>query len=118
MKMEDYVKILLLKMLGQSSAITFKSHAGQHVLIKCVFFSINVKKGHRKGLEASNISVSAVCYVSTAPTTIAVGCPYLDHPSPQPVPPYIFISSLRGGLPTTEPTDTGRVILSAIFLFL
>lgn len=71
MKTEDYVKILLLKMLGQSSAVTFKSLFSKPRRSTCFnkmcFLFNECKRGHRKGLEASNIEVSAVCYVSTAP---------------------------------------------------
>lgn len=87
MKMEDYVKILLLKMLGQSSAVTFKSLFSKPRRSTCFnkmcFLFNECKRGHRKGLEASNIEVSAVCHVSTAPTTTAAGCPYVEHRSPQ-----------------------------------
>lgn len=77
-------------MLGQSSAVTFKSlfskpHRSTCVNKMCFLFN-ECKREHRKGLKASNIWVSAVCYVSTAPTTTAAGCPYLDHPSPETCP--------------------------------
>lgn len=58
-KMEDYVKILLLKILGQSFAVTFKSLFGKGERSICfnkMHFSFNeCKRGHRKGLKASNI---------------------------------------------------------------
>ena len=45
--------------------------------------------------------VSVVCYVSTAPTTTAAGCPYLDHPSPQTC-PFLHLHVISRKRPTTH----------------
>lgn len=74
-------------MLGQSSAVTFKSLFSKPCRSTCInkmcFLLNKCKRGHRKGFRDSNIWVSAVCYVSAAATTTAAGCPYSEHPSRQ-----------------------------------
>lgn len=103
--MEDNIKILLLKILGQSFAATFKSLFGKGQRSKCfnkMCFPFNeCRRGHRKGLKASNMGVSAVCHVPTAPPTAAVwttaGCPGLEHQALRFVLPYVFTLALRGG---------------------
>lgn len=123
--MEDYVKILLLKILGQSFAVTFKSLFGKGKRSKCfnkMCFPFNeYKRGHRKGLKASNMWVSAVCHGPTAPPTTAVrttaGCSDLEHPSP-----LICASSLlhfgpQRRPPATEPNVTETIIPSVNFPF-
>lgn len=92
--MKDYVKILLLKILGQSFAVTFKSLFGKGKRSICfnkICFPFNeCKRGHRKGLKASNMWVSAVCH---GPTAV---CPDLEHPSPLVCASYIFTVAPRG----------------------
>lgn len=93
-------------MLGQCSAVTFKSLFSKPCrstrINKMCFLLNECKRGHRKGLEASNIWVSAACYVSTAPSATAASCPYLDHPSPQ-----TFPSSHLQFIPQRKATNHG-----------
>jgi len=79
--MKDYIKMLLLKMLGQSSVVTFKSLFSKPWRSTCfnkMCFLLNeCKRGCRKALSASNVRESAACSVSTVPTTTTASCPLL-----------------------------------------
>lgn len=122
-KMEDYVKILLLKTLGQSFSVTSKSLFGKARGSECfnrMCFPFNeCKRGHRKGLKANNMWVSAVCHGPIAPPTTAVWTTagYPEHPS--------LLSLLSSNLhfgpqrrpPATEPKVTETIIPSVDFPF-
>lgn len=73
-KMEDYVKILLLKILGQSFAVASKSLFGKgkrSIYFNKMHFPFNeCKRGHRKGLKASHMWASALCHSPTAPPSV------------------------------------------------
>lgn len=85
--MEDYGKILLWKMLGQRSAVTFQNLFSKPRRSTCFnkmcFLSTERKRGHGKGLVVKNVRVPAARSVSAAPTPTADGCPRLHHPSTQ-----------------------------------
>lgn len=63
-KMEDYVKILLLKILGQGFAVASKSLFGKgkrSIYFNKMHFPFNeCKRRHRKGLKVSHMRAFAV----------------------------------------------------------